>query len=95
MVLFLAINATAITLMPPTGTMAVRAAAGSAAPSAIWVPTLIATTCAMTVGVLVVLLLRGRARYAARPLPDAEPTRRQRRASPICADTHRCPRPCR
>jgi spore maturation protein SpmA len=73
MVLFLVINATAIHLMPPTGTMAVRAAAGSTAPSAIWVPTLIATTCAMTVGVLVVFLLRGRARYAARPLPDMQP----------------------
>ncbi len=73
MVLFLVINATAIHLMPPTGTMAVRAAAGSVAPSAIWVPTLIATTCAMTVGVLVVFLLRGRERYAIRPLPDAEP----------------------
>jgi spore maturation protein SpmB len=73
MVLFLVINATAVHLMPPTGTMAVRAAAGSASPSAIWVPTLIATTCAMVVGVLVVFLLRGLERYAARPLPDAPP----------------------
>jgi len=73
MVLFLVINATAIHIMPPTGTMAVRAAAGSASPAAIWVPTLIATMCAMTVGVLTVYLLRGRARYAAQPLPAAEP----------------------
>src|SRR5262245_5142475 len=72
MVLFLVINATAIHIMPPTGTMAVRAAAGSASPAAIWVPTMIATTCAMVVGMLVVFALRGRARYAARPLPDAE-----------------------
>jgi spore maturation protein SpmA len=72
MVLFLVINATAIHIMPPTGTMAVRAAAGSASPAAIWVPTLIATMCAMTVGVLTVYLLRGRARYAAQPLPAAE-----------------------
>jgi spore maturation protein A len=43
MVLFLVINATALHLMAPTGTMAVRAAAGSASPGAIWVPTLIAT----------------------------------------------------
>jgi spore maturation protein SpmA len=71
MVLFLVINATAVHLMPPTGTMAVRAAAGSASPSAIWVPTLIATACAMVVGVLVVFVLRGRERYAAHPLPDA------------------------
>ena len=71
MVLFLVINATAIHIMPPTGTMAVRAAAGSASPAAIWVPTMIATTCAMVVGMLVVYALRGRERYAARPLPDA------------------------
>jgi len=72
MVLFLVINATAIHIMPPTGTMAVRAAAGSASPAAIWVPTLIATMCAMTVGVLTVYLLRGRTRYAAQPLPATE-----------------------
>src|SRR5215471_3355323 len=72
MVLFLVINATAIHLMPPTGTMAVRAAAGSASPAAIWVPTMIATVCAMTAGMLTFYLLRGRERYAARPLPAAD-----------------------
>jgi spore maturation protein SpmA len=71
MVLFLAINATAITLFPPTGTMAVRAAAGSAAPEAIWVPTVIATTCSTLTAVAVFYLLRGWPRYAARPLADA------------------------
>jgi spore maturation protein SpmB len=71
MVLFLAINATAITLFPPTGTMAVRAAAGSAAPEAIWVPTLIATTCSTLTAVVVFYLLRGWPRYAARPLDEA------------------------
>jgi spore maturation protein SpmB len=74
MVLFLVINATAIHLMPPTGTMAVRAAEGSASPAAIWVPTLFATACAMTVGLLTVFVLRGRERYAARPLPGAAAT---------------------
>jgi spore maturation protein SpmA len=73
MVMFLAINATSITLMAPTGTMAVRAAAGSASPGAIWVPTLIATTCSTATAIAMVYLLRGRARYAARPLADAEP----------------------
>ena len=71
MVLFLAINATSITLMAPTGTAAVRAAAGSAAPFAIWVPILIAHTCANLVAVAMVFWLRGRARYAVRPLTDA------------------------
>src|SRR5262245_6515371 len=70
MVLFLVITATAIQVMPPTGTMGVRQAAGSAAPAAIWVPTMIATICAMTAGMLTVYLLRGRARYAVRPLAD-------------------------
>jgi spore maturation protein SpmA len=72
MVLFLVINATAIHLMPPTGTMAVRAAEGSVAPAAIWVPTLFATACAMSFGMLTVFLLRGRARYAVRPLAGGE-----------------------
>ncbi len=71
MILFLAINTSAVTLMAPTGTMAVRAAAGSAAPGAIWVPTLIATTCSTLAAVTAYALLRRRARYAARPLPDA------------------------
>ncbi len=71
MVLFLAINATAITLFPPTGTMAIRAAAGSVAPEAIWVPTLIATTCSTLTAVIVFYLLRGWPRYAARPLEAA------------------------
>jgi spore maturation protein SpmB len=73
MVLFLAINATSVTLMAPTGTMAVREAAGSAAPGAIWVPTLFATTCSTAAAVAAHYLLRGRRRYAAQPLQDAEP----------------------
>ena len=71
MVLFLAINTSAITLMAPTGTMAVRAAAGSDAPGAIWIPTLIATICSTTAAISAYYLLRGRARFRAKPLPDA------------------------
>jgi spore maturation protein SpmA len=66
MVMFLTINAASVTLMAPTGTMAVRAAAGSAAPLAIWAPTLIATACSMAAGLLVVYWLRGSPRYAVR-----------------------------
>ena len=58
MVLFLAINTSAITLMAPTGTIMVRAAAGSAAPGAIWVPTLIATACSTLAAVTAYYLLR-------------------------------------
>jgi len=52
MVLFLAINSSAITLLPPLGTIGVRAAANSADPWAIWMPTLFATTCSTLVAVL-------------------------------------------
>ena len=72
MVLFLAINTSAITLMAPTGTMAVRSAAGSDSPGAIWIPTLIATTCSTLAAVSAYYLLRGRKRFAARPLADGE-----------------------
>jgi spore maturation protein SpmA len=71
MVLFLAINTSAITLMAPTGTMAVRSAAGSASPAAIWIPTLIATICSTSAAIGAYYLLRGRARFQARPLADA------------------------
>jgi spore maturation protein SpmA len=71
MVLFLAINATAITLFPPTGTMMVLSAAGSTEPWSIWVPTLIATTCSTGTAVIVFYLLRRLPRYAAAPLPGA------------------------
>jgi spore maturation protein SpmB len=73
MVLFLAINATSVTLMAPTGTIAVRAAAGSAAPTAIWVPTLIATIASTLCAVLVVFWLRDSARYRVREPAAADP----------------------
>jgi spore maturation protein SpmA len=78
MAMFLAINASSITLMPPTGTIAIRAAAGSADPFAIWLPTLIATTCSTLAAVAAVYLLRARerarrARERALPEPTAEP----------------------
>lgn len=71
MVLFLAINTSAITLMAPTGTMAVRSAAGSASPGAIWLPTLIATICSTSAAIAAYFALRKLRRFAARPLPDA------------------------
>jgi spore maturation protein SpmA len=70
MVLFVVLAATAFHLMAPTGTMAVRAAAGSAAPAAIWVPTMIATACSTLAGIGAVFLLRRR--YPVRPLANAE-----------------------
>jgi spore maturation protein SpmB len=59
MVLFLAINTSAITLLPPLGTVAIRMAAGSADPFEIWVPTLIATCCS-TVGAVSAFFALGR-----------------------------------
>ena len=73
MVLFLAINTSAVTLMAPTGTIAVRMAAGSQDPFAIWVPTLIATTCSTAAAVGAVYLLRGLPIFRHRAVPGAEP----------------------
>ena len=66
MVLFLAINTSAITLLPPLGTIGVRLAAGSSHPEAIWAPTLIATICSTVVAVGTFFLLRGLPRFRAR-----------------------------
>ena len=71
MVLFLAINTSAITLLPPLGTMTVRAAAGSDAPDAIWVPTLIATTCSTLAAVAAYYLLRRLPRFRHRAAESA------------------------
>jgi spore maturation protein SpmA len=77
MVLFLAINTSAITLLPPNGTVAVRAAAGSADPFSIWIPTLIATTCSTAAAVGAYYLL-GRLPFfrprPARPTPELTAT---------------------
>jgi spore maturation protein SpmA/spore maturation protein SpmB len=73
MALFLAINATAFHLMPPTGTVFVRAAAGSSAPFAIWVPTVLATLAATLTAVGVCLLLQDRAMFRPRPPSDVAP----------------------
>ncbi len=77
MVLFLAINSSAITITPPLGTIAVRAAAESADPWAIWMPTVFATTCSTTMAVLTYFLLgrlpvfRHRPELAGSSLPEA------------------------
>jgi spore maturation protein SpmA len=67
MVLFLAINTSSVTLMMPTGTILMRENAGSLAPTAIWIPTLIATTCSTLAAITAFYLLRRRKRFA---LPD-------------------------
>ncbi|MCH2186266.1 spore maturation protein [Myxococcota bacterium] len=71
MVLFLAINTSAITLFPPFGTIAVRAAAGSDDPWAIWAPTLFATTCSTLAAVTAYFLLGRLALF--RPRTPATP----------------------
>jgi len=76
MVLFLAINTSAVTLMAPTGTVGVRMAAGSAEPWAIWIPTLIATLCSTTAAVTMYYVLGRLPIFAQRPVehpPPAEP----------------------
>ncbi|MFP6663367.1 MAG: nucleoside recognition domain-containing protein [Deltaproteobacteria bacterium] len=74
MVLFLAINTSAITILPPLGTIGVRVAAGSAHPEAIWLPTLIATTCSTVAAVSAFYLLRRLPRFRHRsPAGGAAP----------------------
>ena len=72
MILFLAINTSAITLLPPSGTIMVRLAAGSEAADAIWIPTLIATFCSTAAAVGVFFLLRGLPIFNPAPLPPME-----------------------
>jgi spore maturation protein SpmA len=71
MVLFLAINTSAITLLPPNGTIGVRAAAGSADPFAIWIPTLIATICSTVAAVGAYFALGRLPFFRPRPGPAA------------------------
>lgn len=59
MCMFIIINATSIQLVPTT-VLSLRAAAGSQAPGAILMPTLLATFLSTAVGVLLALLLRTR-----------------------------------
>jgi len=73
MALFLAINATAFHLMPPTGTIMIRAAANSTAPFAIWIPTVLATLASTLTAVTVCLLLQGLPAFRPRPPADVEP----------------------
>jgi spore maturation protein SpmA len=80
MALFLAINATAFHLMPPTGTVFVRVAAGSQAPFAIWVPTVLATLASTLTAVGVCLALQHLAIFRPRPPADVAP------AAPAPAD---------
>ncbi|KJS35743.1 MAG: spore maturation protein [Rhodospirillaceae bacterium BRH_c57] len=69
MVLFLAINTSAVTLLP-TGVVALRAAAGSQDPAGIVPTTLFATLCSTTVAILMAKLLQGRNPM---PAPVQEP----------------------
>lgn len=72
MVLFLAINATSVAILP-LGTIAVRAAAGSTSPASILVPTLIATTTSTAVAVAMHFLLRRRRRFRIEGFAAVEP----------------------
>ena len=73
MALFLAINTSSIVLMPPTGTVAIRVATDSAAPFAIWIPTLFATLCSTVVAITSCLLLQRLPFFRPRPLAGATP----------------------
>lgn len=70
MVLFLAINATSVSLFP-LGVIGIRASVGSTTPEAIWIPTLLATTASTSTAILLHYLLRRRALF--RPRTDLAP----------------------
>jgi spore maturation protein SpmA len=72
MVLFLAINSSAITLLPPLGTIGVRAAANSVDPWAIWMPTLFATTCSTAAAIAAYYALGRLPIFAHRPALPGE-----------------------
>ncbi len=59
MCLFLAINTSSVTILP-LGVITVRAAAGSASPASIFIPTLIATCCSTLVAIISAKLLAAR-----------------------------------
>jgi spore maturation protein SpmA len=82
MVLFLAINATSVSLFP-LGVIGVRASVGSTAPEAIWIPSLLATTASTGTAILLHYLLRRRSRF--RPRADLAPLDLPVAAAPVAA----------
>jgi spore maturation protein SpmA len=86
MCLFLAINTTHLALLP-TGVMGVRVAAGSANPAAIWVPSILATLCAMLVAIPVAkwFARRDPLRCEVAEIPDTAPVAKDE-ANPPAAE---------
>ena len=68
MCLFLAINTSSLTLLA-TGTIGLRAAAGSVDPAGIWLPSLAASACATLVGIASAKLLQRMIRFRLPELP--------------------------
>jgi spore maturation protein SpmA len=71
MCLFLAINTSSLSLLP-TGTMGLRAAAGSTDPASIWLPTLLSTAFSTCIGIIVAKLLQRARRFRLADIPEAE-----------------------
>jgi len=72
MALFLAINATSVTLMIPSGVIAIRAAASADGKDEmaglVWLATLVATTCSTVTAVVASLIFQRLPFFAARPM---------------------------
>ncbi len=71
MVLFLAINATSVSLFP-LGVIGVRASMNSASPEAIWIPTLLATTASTGTAILLCFALRRLPMFRPRTAPTGD-----------------------
>lgn len=84
MCLFLAINTSSVTLLP-LGVITVRAAANAAAPSAILIPSIVATACSTAVAIVAAKLLAGRALARSSETPDNEQSERDLHAPPEAA----------
>jgi spore maturation protein SpmA len=70
MALFLAINTSGVAVMP-LGVIAIRASLGSTDPAGIFVPSILATLCSTTVGIIVIKLLERRPAFEPGRYPEA------------------------
>jgi spore maturation protein SpmB len=73
MCLFLAINTSSVTLLP-LGVITVRAAAGTTSPASIVIPSLIATSCATVVAIVMAKILAARNPEPQRVTPHESPS---------------------
>ncbi len=80
MCLFLAINTSGLSILP-TGTINMRAMSGSTDPACIWLPTLLASVCSITVAIISAKLLMRLGRYQLPVQASTTPTKAESEAN--------------